>query len=170
MARRSSPDRRHKYDLTPPEVREAESRTVLEAAMAATTWPEWEAAQATPSRWGARITPVPWALNYQRNPAAPLPPGFVWLACLCFTWAGRARAWRGQVVGDYWGSKRGREVGPAVKVGDLCDRCRVPIVQLANRTDDYPRVVIVADEGERIPPGAPEAVLAWCRGRGFPVD
>jgi hypothetical protein len=170
MTRRPSPTRRHRYDLTPPEVREREARTVLEAAMAATTWPEWEAAQAGLGMYGAKITPVPWALNWQRNPAAPLPPGFCWLACLCMSWAGRARTWQGQMVGDYWGRQRVRQVGPATKAGDLCDRCHVPIVQLTKRGDPYPRVVIIADEGETIPPGAAETVLAWARDKGFPVD
>lgn len=170
MAHRPPATRRHRYDLTPPEVREAETRTSLQAAMAATTWAEWEAAQPAPSAWGSKVTPVPWALNWQRNPEAPLPPGYVWLACLCITWAGRPPSWRGQ-VGNYFGDdRRARQIGPAVKPGDICDRCRVPIVQLAKRTDPYPRVVVIPDPGETIPRGAPKAVLDWARRRGFPVD
>jgi hypothetical protein len=167
--RRPPAQRRHRYDLTPPEVREAESRTVLQAAMAATTWAQWEAAQAATSSWGARITPVPWALDWQRNPAAPLPPGYVWLACLHLTWAGRAKDWQGKMT-SAWEGRANRVVRPVSTAGDLCERCRVPIVQLANRTDPYPRLVIIADPGETVPAGAPEAVLAWARDRGFPVD
>jgi hypothetical protein len=170
MARRPPPNRRHRYDLSPAVPDRPESRTVYQAAMAATTWAEWEAAQAQVSMYGARITPVPWALNWQRNPDAPLPPGHVWLRCLCLAWVGRPSSWRGEMGAEGFGRSYRRVVKPATSAGDICERCRVPIVQVAGRDVDYPRVVVIAPEGDRLPAGAAEAVLDWCRGQGLPVD
>jgi hypothetical protein len=89
---------------------------------------------------------------------------------LCLTWLGRPPDWTGKVEGDWFGRSGGRQVGPPVKVGVICDRCKVPVVRLAKRDDPYPKLVIIADDGEIVPPGALEVVLDWCRAKGFPVD
>jgi hypothetical protein len=120
-------------------------RSWAEQAAAATSWAEWFAAERLGNPHGTPVHPVPWALDWQRNPAAPLPPGYVLARCLCLVTVARRPDWHGQVR-DSHGRLR-FPVGPAVAVGDLCERtlgpdgawhgCGAPLRQIAHRGAPY---------------------------------
>jgi hypothetical protein len=125
--------RKHRYapweDVAPPE-----PKTKAEAAALARTWPEWEAAQPGIGMYGGRVLGVPWALDWQRNPRALLPPGFIWVRCLCFATICRPSDWRGRVLGRTGGY---RAVRPAFTVGDRCGGCGAPYQRLERRDGPY---------------------------------
>lgn len=128
--------------VEPPQAR---YRTWAEQAAAATSWPEWFAAERLGNPYGTPVHPLPPALDWQRNPAAPLPPDYVWARCLCMTTVVRPPGWHGQVR-DVHGRLR-YPVGPAVTVGDLCERtqdsggtwhgCGAPLRQVRGPGEPY---------------------------------
>jgi hypothetical protein len=125
--------RKHRYapleDVPPPE-----PRTRAEAAALARTWPEWEEAQPGIGKFGGRVLGVPWALDWQSNPRAPLPPGFIWVRCLCFATVCRPPDWSAQVRTRNGGMQR---VRPSFTVGSRCDRCQAPYLRIEHRDDPY---------------------------------
>jgi hypothetical protein len=111
--------------------------TTREDAAAATTWEEWVASQQLGSAglYAARVWPLPYALDWQRNPDAPCPPGFVWARCLC-----NARPVREATVRRYrpvcgWQLSPEEETGAARYAG-----CGAPLVRVARPDDPYPAV------------------------------
>jgi hypothetical protein len=64
---------------------------------------------------GALIPPLPAALDWQRDPAVPPPPGYVRVRCHCLRTVARPPDWRGRA--------EGQTVRPSFTVGSVCDRC-----------------------------------------------
>lgn len=100
----------------------------------ARTWEEWEAAQPAIGYYGGRVLPIPWRLNWQRNPAAPIPPGYVKVHCLCGWTVCRPPEWRGRMTARNGGSMA---VKPAWTVGRQCETCGAPFQRLAHQGAAY---------------------------------
>jgi hypothetical protein len=110
-------------------------KSLAEAREHARTWDEWLGAEASIGRYGASVAAPPWQLDWQRNPRAPIPPGWQWARCLCFATVVRPASWHGQVKDK--NLLITRSTGPAVRIGDLCDACGAPLVPIRRRTDPY---------------------------------
>lgn len=108
----------------------------LPAGQQPKTWEEWLGPPRTATYHRRLMDHPPWTLDWQRNPAAPLPPGWVWGRCLCVAWAVRPPDFHGQVRDRDYAIRF--TVGPAVTLGDPCDVCQAPLRQVRRPADPYP--------------------------------
>jgi hypothetical protein len=78
---------------------------------------------------------VDWTADWQKNPKAPIPAGWVWARCLCFAFLIRPPGWRDQV--RTYDGRILRTVSATVHVGDICPVCLAPILLIDRRSDPY---------------------------------
>lgn len=121
-----SPQRREHRYAPWAEPERPEPKTKAEAATMARTWAEWVAAQPAIGMYGGAVLAVPWRLDWQRNPAAPIPDGYVKVHCLCGWTICRPPEWRGK------GNRP-----PTVTVGSKCWTCAAPYQRLAHTGAPY---------------------------------
>lgn len=95
---------------------EPEARTPSQARTRA----EWDAL--VPRGHNATIPSLPWRLDWQRNPKAPLPPGYALVRCL-----------------DGWTLVREPDARPKPKltIGSRCPDCKAPLLRIKDRRDPY---------------------------------
>lgn len=130
--------------------------TTRDDAAAATTWEEWVASQVVGSagQYAARVHPLPYALDWRRNPDAPPPPGCVWARCLCGVRPIREATWRRYRAICGWRLDDDPDTGERRWTG-----CAAPFVRVARPGDPYPPVNIDNPRGH---PTGPRT--------GFPLD
>lgn len=111
--------------------------TKAELRQAAQSWEAWLRGGDKIGRYGGQVDRPPHHLDWQRNTAAAVPPGFIWVRCLCFSLLVRPPSFHGQVRSHVTGAIV-RTVGPAVTVGDPCPTCGAPLQRIVDRDDPYP--------------------------------